>query len=320
MKKILFLIITLIILIIFSLHDKGLSFFTLDSILYTGTDNTILKSMRIPSVLLAFVAGGVLSVSGAVFQSIFRNPIASPYTLGVASGASLGASIYLSFSAVSSNFFYFTPLFAFIGATLSVMFIYSISKILKSFNSTTMILSGVVINFLFSSIVLLLQYISDYTDTVKILFWTMGGINPIGYTGVIFLSIVATLSLTYIFMKRRELDILLAGEEFSKSRGVNSSSVKKRLFFAVSLMIGVCISFTGPIGFVGIIAPHIARSLTGITFDKLIFSSFIVGGLLLVVCSDIARNIIYPAHLPVGIITAVLGGPFFLFLLIRQKK
>lgn len=312
-----------VILIIFFLMNVffGNSIILPMEIFHSDTVTEIFFRIRLPRALLALITGSVLAISGAVFQSLFRNPIASPFTLGTASGASLGATLYIvspiSFSILG---FSLITIFSFTGAILSIAVIYMISLFLRSFKDNTMILTGVVINFFFASIILLLQYTTDPENVFKITRWTMGGLDVIGYTPIINTSIFFILGSIIIYNYRNELNLLSIGDELSISRGVEINKVKKVLFVVTSLMIGSVVAFTGPIGFVGIIAPHIASAFVGKNYKYLLIASSLTGSAMLLICDFISKVILSPAELPVGIITAIIGGPFFIWVIIRENS
>ena len=299
----------------------GNSLISPSDIFNSDTINEIFFKIRLPRALLALITGAVLAMSGAVFQSLFRNPIASPFTLGTASGASLGATLYI-ISPLAISFFGFSlvTIFSFAGAIVSIMIIYLISMFLKSFKDNTMILTGVVINFFFASIILLLQYTTDPANVFKITRWTMGGLNVIGYTPIVNTAIFFILGSIIIYNYRNELNLLSIGDEVSISRGVEINKVKKILFVVTSLMIGSVVAFTGPIGFVGIIAPHIASAFVGKNYKHLLIASALTGSSMLLICDLISKIILSPAELPVGIVTAIFGGPFFIWVIIRENS
>ena len=290
-------------------------------ILESSAEYTIFWNIRMPRLILAFFTGGVLSLSGMVFQAIFRNPIASPFTLGIASGASFGVTLYitLGFQLVVFGF----PVIivsAFLGALISVFIIYSISLLYKNFDSQIMILTGIIISFFFSSIIMFSQYITDYTNTFKITRWTMGGLDIVGYEGLLSIVIFSLLGFIIILYYVNDLNLISIDEELSISRGVNVTKVKKILFVSTSLMIGTVVSITGPIAFVGIIGPHLARRIVGNEHKALSIVSILMGSLLLIICDTISRMIMWPVELPVGIVTSIIGGFFFIWIIIHQGR
>lgn len=280
----------------------------------------ILTEIRIPRILFAFIAGVGLSLCGLVFQAMFRNPLATPFTLGVASGASLGAALYvflgLSFSFLGVDG---TSFAAFVGALLSISFVYYLSRFRSSFSTETLLLTGVAISFFFSSLILFIQYLSNITDSFRILRWLMGGLSIVGYHDILQLLPFVTICIAVVLWLSRELNLLVAGDDLALSRGVNVKKVRYLLFFVSSLCVGAIVALCGPIGFVGMMVPHICRLLIGNDHRWLIPATLLFGGGFLILCDTIARLIIAPAEIPVGVITTLLGGPFFIWLLIKSK-
>jgi iron complex transport system permease protein len=280
----------------------------------------VLWQLRIPRVLMAFLAGSALATSGMAFQAMFRNPLATPFTLGVSSGGALGASLaihcgltfsHLGFSAVS--------LCAFAGAMAVIGLIYGLTRLRSGFSTATMLLAGVAISFFCSSLILFLQYLSDQTRTFRMLRWVMGGLNDVvSYGELLSLCPFVVAGCLIVLYLSRELNLITTGEELAASRGVEVHRTQVLLFLATSLMVGAVVALCGPIGFVGLMAPHICRLLIGPDHRYLMPATLLFGGAFLVLCDTVARTIMAPTELPVGIITALLGGPFFLWLLLRR--
>lgn len=283
----------------------------------------ILWNLRIPRVLMAFMAGAGLAVSGMVFQAMFRNPLATPFTLGVSSGASLGAAVCIQFGlsfavwGISG-----VAISAFIGAILSIILVYALTSTSRQGSSTaTMLLAGVAVSFFFSSMILFLQYMSDFTRSFQMLRWVMGGMqNIVGFHDVLNVLAFVVSGCLIVWYLLMDLNLLTTGEDFAFSRGVNVKQVKVLLFFSVSLMVGAVVAVCGPIGFVGLMAPHICRLLIGSDHRRLFPATLLFGGTMLVVCDTIARMVLAPTELPVGILTALIGGPFFLWLLLSRRR
>jgi iron complex transport system permease protein len=273
----------------------------------------IILRIRLPRALLAVLAGGTFALCGAVFQSLFRNPIASPFTLGTASGASFGVTVFISFFAVSSiSGMALTTVSAFAGSLLSIAVVYLASSGKKNFNPNSMILTGVVINFFFSGLILFLQYLTDQANAVRITRWTMGGLDIVGMEPVYFTSVIFVAGFFVIYKFRDDLNLLYVGEEISVSRGVNADRSRKYLFIISSLMVSSIVSFTGPIGFIGIIAPHLASNFFGRNYRVLLPASLAIGSSLLLLCDLISRTVLWPVEIPVGIVTAMAGALFFI--------
>ena len=283
-------------------------------------ERQILFDIRLPRLLLAFIVGAGLSICGLVFQAMFHNPLATPFTLGVASGASLGAALSVFFGVSFSVFgFSSTSLFAFLGALITIHFVYSISTLNKGFSLHTLLLTGVAISFFFSSLILLIQYLNDMPDAYRLIRWLMGNLAIVGYDTIWPLLPFVLLTVAVVFYLSNELNLLTTGDEMALSRGVNVTQIRSILFFVTSLCIGAIVALCGPIGFVGMMVPHICRLLIGQNHRWLVPASCLFGGSFLIVCDTIARLIIAPAEIPVGVITTLLGGPFFLWLLIRAR-
>jgi len=281
----------------------------------------VLWKIRLPRVAMAFLAGSALATSGMAFQAMFRNPLATPFTLGVSSGASLGAAIGIHLSLA----FHLLGIpaitwCAFAGAVVAIGLVYGLTRTRHGFSTATMLLAGVAVSFFFSSLILFLQYLSDFTRTFRMLRWVMGGLEQIvGFDEVfnVFPFVVAgTLVLFYL---THELNLITTGEELATARGVEVNRMKLLVFFAASLMVGAVVAVCGPIGFVGLMVPHICRLLVGADHRWLTPATLLFGGVFLTLCDTLARTVIAPTELPVGIITSLLGGPFFLWLLLGRS-
>ena len=279
----------------------------------------IFWQIRVPRALAAFVGGAGLALGGAVFQAIFRNPLATPYTLGVASGASLGVALAsrfgLSLVVVGLST---TSVAAFAGAMVAVGVIWALTRLRPELSSTTLLLAGVAMNFFFSSVILFAQYTASLGDSYRIVRWLMGGLGGVDMGTVLRMAPVVALGGTVVLWHARKLDLLATGTEIAASRGVAVAPTRTLLFLATSVMVGGVVAACGPVGFVGMMAPHICRLLVGSNHRVLLPASVFFGGAFLVVCDTAARMVIFPAELPVGVITAFLGAPFFLWLLVRQ--
>ncbi len=276
--------------------------------------------LRVPRVVLAFLAGAGLALSGLSFQAMFRNPLATPFTLGVASGASLGTALYIRFGvAVSLLGVSGLSLAAFVGALATMLLVYGITRMRGGFSSATLLLAGVAISFFFSSLILFTQFIFEAQHSFRMMRWMMGSLEVVGWRPVFNLLIFVAVGAAVLSALTHELNLMLTGEDLATSRGVDVRRVKRRVFFAASLMVGGVVAFCGPIGFVGMMAPHICRLLIGSDHRWLAPATVLFGGLFLVVCDAISRTVLTSSILPVGIITALLGGPFFLWLLLQDR-
>jgi iron complex transport system permease protein len=282
--------------------------------------STIFWQIRIPRVLLSLLAGAGLAVSGLSFQTLFRNPLAEPYTLGIAGGAALGAVLALR---VEGGELLGLPLVAFAsfaGAVGATILIVGLALRRQGVETPILLLAGVAVSLSSSAIILFLQYLSDSTQTFRMVRWMMGGLAVVGYTEVLWLLPWVLVGNAVLLALRWELNLLLTGEELAASRGVDLARLRFRVLLATSLMVGALVAVAGPIGFVGLIVPHILRRFVGHDHLFLAPACLLGGGAFLTVCDAAARTVMAPAELPVGILTALLGGPFFLWLLILRSR
>jgi iron complex transport system permease protein len=282
----------------------------------------ILWKIRLPRVIMAFLAGSALAASGMAFQAMFRNPLATPFTLGVSSGASLGAAvaIHLGLAFQLLGIPAVTWL-AFAGALAAIGLVYGLTRTRRGFSTATMLLAGVAVSFFFSSLILFLQYLSDFTRTFRMLRWVMGGLEQIvGFDEVFNVLPFAVSGTLVVLYLTHELNLITTGDELATARGVDVNRTKFWVFFAASLMVGAVVAVCGPIGFVGLMVPHICRLLVGADHRWLTPAALLVGGAFLTLCDTLARTAIAPTELPVGIITSLLGGPFFLWLLLARSS
>lgn len=284
-------------------------------------EHLIFWRLRLPRSIGAFMAGAGLSLCGLVFQAMFRNPLATPFTLGISSGAALGAAAWLRLG-VAATFLGMTGslVFALAGCLLSMLMVYGITRARGGFSTAVMLLAGVIINFFFSSLVMFVQYISNAHDATQIMRWLMGTLSGIDAARLWEMGVAVGWGLCIFAIMAPELDLLLAGEELAASRGLDVDRTKLRIFIVASIVVGVIVSITGPIGFVGMMIPQICRLMLGHAHRLLVPASFFLGGGFLVVCDVLARSVLAPAELPIGILTAMSGAPFFLWTLFRDNN
>ncbi|HEX9666771.1 MAG TPA: iron ABC transporter permease [Thermodesulfobacteriota bacterium] len=282
---------------------------------------TIYFKIRIPRILMASIAGGTLAIAGAGLQALFRNPLASPFTLGVSGGASLGALLairiglangFLGFSAVS--------VLSFLFAIFTILFVYSISKLRGVVATGRLLLAGVVVNFLYSAIILFLQFFSDLTQPLQTMRWIMGSLDIVGFDTVWKSLLFVIPGCLILLSMTKDMNLFSLGDDVASSLGVNVDMMEKKIYFATSLAASAVISVTGPIGFVGLIIPHILRMILGVDNRIILPCSFFLGASFLTATDTISRTILSPVEIPVGIITASFGGVFFLWLLMKTKK
>ena len=291
-----------------------------DALSGDGTAATILWRIRLPRVLLAILAGGALAVSGLAFQTLFRNPLAEPYTLGVAGGAALGAVLAMQLEWIGTAVgFPAVAAAAFIGALSVSLVILGLAVTRFGVEVTTLLLAGIAISLSCSALILFLQYLADFTKTFRMVRWMMGGLAGGGVGEVLWVLPWVVVGGLVLAAHRWDLNLLLTGEELAASRGVSLLRIRLAVLGVTSAMIGALVSVTGPIGFVGLIVPHMLRRWVGHDHLYLIPACLLGGGVFLTICDLGARTIMAPAELPVGILTALLGGPFFLWLLIARR-
>jgi iron complex transport system permease protein len=284
----------------------------------SGTLQTIIWSIRVPRVLAGLLIGAGLAVTGCVFQGILRNPLAEPYTLGVSGGAALGVTVAI---VTGMCFSWLTiPIFSFSGALLAVGLVYLLASRLH-FSVTGLILGGVVLSFIFSSLVLFIFALAKPVEVQTVFMWLMGNLSAIDTLILKVVAIVILAGICVIFILGRDLDALTLGDEKALHLGINVLQIRRFLYITSSLIVGACVSLTGIIGFVGLIIPHLNRLIIGPNHRPLILASALVGGIFLSLADTLARTIIAPVELPVGVITGIIGGGFFIILLlIRSRK
>jgi iron complex transport system permease protein len=275
---------------------------------------------RLPRILFGGLVGGALAMAGVLFQAILRNSLADPFTLGVAAGSSLGAfvAIWLGLEIVIFGIPVISVA-AFIGAFLTIVLVFSIARTSGAVPTFTLILTGVTLNFIFFAVMMFIHYAANFSQSYLMTRWTMGALdvadmrNVIGAAPFVIGCLIATVWLAPL------LNPLVAGEQWAASRGVDVDRVKKLSYFIASILTGAVTAFSGPIGFVGLIVPHTVRLIVGPDHRILIPASFFLGAAFLVLCDTAGRTISAPTEIPVGVITALLGGPFFIALLKRKR-
>lgn len=282
---------------------------------YTNLQNSmVFWELRIPRVVTAFFTGAILALGGLIFQSLFKNPMSTPYTLGVASGSTLGVAfaIVFGFSSLLSTF-------GFLGALFTVLILFTLTLKLKSYETNALLLVGIALAFFYNAALMILFYLSNKSQSFEIIRFTMGSVDVVGLTGTLPIVITSLGLLFLSYFYKKELKLLLTSNNYAYLKGVNVKKVNTILLIAVSIAVGICVSITGPIGFVGLIIPHIIKIIYKKSAEQLIFPIFFYGGFFLVVSDLIARNLGTSTDIPIGIITAFLGGPFFIYLIMRKR-
>ncbi len=295
------------------LGDSLINPFALD-----GGSEVIFYQLRLPRVVTCSIVGALLSVCGLYFQTIFRNDLATPYTLGVASGASLGAMLaiylglniaFLSFNSIS--------LFALIGGLVTIFVLVSVNSIFRQISTNSLILCGVALSMFFSSVVLLLQFLNLQVDGIQMIRWMMGSVDVVGYDALFALSIMSIPAFLISLYFIKDLNLLSVGDEFAHVHGVNVKRTQTYIFILTSLIVAPIVAEFGPIGFVGMIVPHVSKIIIGRNHLQVIPVSVILGASFLVVCDLLSRIILAEGNLPLGVVTSFIGGPFFLWILYK---
>lgn len=287
---------------------------------WTQEEELIIIKVRLPRIYMAALIGMALASSGAAFQGLLRNPLADPYVLGVSSGGALGAIV--AFRLGIDQLFHIPtlPMFAFAGSLLTIMVVYNISRFDGKIPTHTLLLAGVIVNSLFSAILMFFISIMGSVQVKSFQFWVMGDLGSTEMSLMLTVSILIFLAVVVLYFRSRELNLLSLGEEAASNLGVEVEREKKIIFVVASLIVGASVSACGMIGFVGLIIPHISRMLLGADHRSLIPSSALIGAIFLIVADTVARSLMAPTELPVGVITAICGAPFFIYLLKRSKK
>lgn len=286
-----------------------------------NVDRQIFFIARLPRVLSAALVGSLLASAGVVFQALLRNPLASPFTLGISAGAALGAILAITLN-LEIGLFGATsvPVASFAGSLVAVAIVYALARARsRGVSTTVLLLAGVTLNSFFSALILFVQYFADFSQTFGTIRWLMGDLD-VGSYGPIAATLPFTLAafVAYAWLARA-LNLLALGAEAAETRGVDVVRAQQMAFFSASLATGAAVSLGGPIGFIGIVVPHLVRLLVGADHRIVLPGSIFFGAAFLIGCDLVARTVIAPVELPVGVITALIGGPFFLWLLIRQS-
>jgi len=285
-----------------------------------NTDAQIFFVARLPRTLSGAMVGALFAASGVVFQGLLRNPLATPFTLGVSTGAALGAIGAITFSWSISLFgVSAVPLAAFAGSLAAVGIVYALAQARRRGLSTTvLLLAGVTMNAFFSAMILFVQYFANFAEVARTLRWLMGDLDVSSYEPLVAALPALIVAFGVFAWLARPLNLLSLGPDSAESRGLDVTRAQRAAFLSASLATGAAVSIGGPIGFIGIIIPHLVRLLVGPDHRLVLPAAALFGAAFLVGCDLIARTVLAPIELPVGIITALIGGPFFLWLLIRK--
>jgi iron complex transport system permease protein len=286
-----------------------------------NVDAQIFFIARLPRTLAGALVGSMLATAGVVFQGLLRNPLATPFTLGVSAGAALGAMLAITFSwsftwagipAASAA--------SFVGSLGAVAIVYALARGRhRGLSTSVLLLAGVTMNAFFSALILFVQYFADFSQTYRILHWLMGDLDISSYQPVLTALPLVLLSFVAFAWLARPLNLLSLGAESAGTRGLHVVGAQRAAFLSASLATGAAVSVGGPIGFIGIVVPHLVRLIVGPDHRLVLPAAAFFGAAFLIACDVLARTVLAPIELPVGVITALIGGPFFLWLLVRRR-
>ena len=290
-----------------------------------GNLQSVLLNIRLPRVILAIIVGAALAVSGAAMQGLFRNPLADPGLVGISSGAALAAVLVIvlvpTFTELPKSLnLYLLPIAAFIGSLVVTMIVHRLSQVHGKTEVSTLLLAGIAINAIAGAGTGLLTYMADDTQLRILTFWSMGSLGSANWDQLIFAGPIILIALVGINFHAKALNAIALGEAEAGHLGYNLESIKRRLIVLVALAVGTSVALSGTIGFVGLVIPHLLRLIIGPNHRMLLPLSALLGASLLLGADLIARTLISPAELPIGIITTIIGGPFFLWLLLRFRR
>ncbi|HRB18362.1 MAG TPA: iron ABC transporter permease [Nitrospira sp.] len=291
------------------------------------TDNDVLKTtsvillqVRLPRVFLGFLVGVCLASVGVALQALLRNPLADPYVLGVSSGAALGVAVAVLFGIGTTVLaFSLLPVCGFLGGLVALLVVYRMAATYDRLPIHSVLLAGVILNAIFSALIMFITSIMEPNRSFGMMAWLMGSLTGPAYPALAALSVYLLAGLFLLFKQVRVLNILALGEEPARSLGIDTERAKRVIFLVSALLTGAVVSVSGMIGFIGMIIPHAVRLVIGADHRLLLPASALVGGIFLMVADTMARTFFVPSEVPVGIITALAGGPFFVYLLVWRK-
>lgn len=287
---------------------------------WTSNIDNIIFRLRLPRILLALLTGAALSLIGILIQTLTKNSLADPYILGISSGASTGATMSIVLGAFSFLGNFNIAFGAFLGAILASFIVFKLSKITQTYSNTKLILTGVAVSSIFTAITTFVITCAKNDSLVKnAVFWTIGSLAGANYFQVKLVLVILIFSIVSSLFLHRDLDTLLLGEINAQNLGINTRLIIRYILLISTILTGTVVAFTGVIGFVGLIVPHMARNLVGSSHKKLIPFGIMLGGLLMVIADTIARTILSPEEIPIGVITAIIGAPIFLCLINKNS-
>ncbi|MCT7574238.1 iron ABC transporter permease [Aliarcobacter butzleri] len=286
---------------------------------FSNSSNMVFWDLRVARVILAFFVGGILALSGLIFQIIFKNELITPYTLGIASGTTLFTAIGIIL--LPTVYIFISSI---LGSLFTILVLYIISKIINktSIGSSTnsILLIGIALSYFYASALMLVFYMSSLQENYSIVRFTLGSLDTVGFSNSFVIFFVSIVFYVIIYLYKNKIKLLLISNDMAFLKGLNVDKTNLTLLVVVSLCVGITISFTGPIGFIGLVIPHIVKIIYKKSAEKLFFPTFFFGGVFLVFSDLISRNLNTDSTLPIGVVTAFIGAPFFIYLLIKRDK
>lgn len=286
---------------------------------FSNSSNMVFWDLRVARVILAFFVGGILALSGLIFQIIFKNELITPYTLGIASGTTLFTAIGIIL--LPTMYIFISSI---LGSLFTILVLYIISKIINktSIGSSTnsILLIGIALSYFYASALMLVFYMSSLQENYSIVRFTLGSLDTVGFSNSFVIFFVSIVFYVMIYLYKNKIKLLLTSNDMAFLKGLNVDKTNLTLLVVVSLCVGITISFTGPIGFIGLVIPHIVKIIYKKSAEKLFFPTFFFGGVFLVFSDLISRNLNTDSTLPIGVVTAFIGAPFFIYLLIKRDK
>ncbi|MCT7632314.1 FecCD family ABC transporter permease [Aliarcobacter butzleri] len=286
---------------------------------FSNSSNMVFWDLRVARVILAFFVGGILALSGLIFQIIFKNELITPYTLGIASGTTLFTAIGIIL--LPTMYIFISSI---LGSLFTIFVLYIISKIINktSIGSSTnsILLIGIALSYFYGSALMLVFYMSSLQENYSIVRFTLGSLDTVGFSNSFVIFFVSIVFYVIIYLYKNKIKLLLISNDMAFLKGLNVDKTNLTLLVVVSLCVGITISFTGPIGFIGLVIPHIVKIIYKKSAEKLFFPTFFLGGVFLVFSDLISRNLNTDSTLPIGVVTAFIGAPFFIYLLIKRDK
>ncbi|MCT7582573.1 iron ABC transporter permease [Aliarcobacter butzleri] len=286
---------------------------------FSNSSNMVFWDLRVARVILAFFVGGILALSGLIFQIIFKNELITPYTLGIASGTTLFTAIGIIL--LPTMYIFISSI---LGSLFTILVLYIISKIINktSIGSSTnsILLIGIALSYFYASALMLVFYMSSLQENYSIVRFTLGSLDTVGFSNSFVIFFVSIVFYVIIYLYKNKIKLLLISNDMAFLKGLNVDKTNLNLLVVVSLCVGITISFTGPIGFIGLVIPHIVKIIYKKSAEKLFFPTFFFGGVFLVFSDLISRNLNTDSTLPIGVVTAFIGAPFFIYLLIKRDK